>query len=53
MLFRSVVVKATAGSAFSIDGLPAGSYGIKYTTVSQYDVDLPDVTLSTTLAALF
>jgi hypothetical protein len=28
-----------------VAGLPAGRYGIKYTTGSQYDVDLADVML--------
>jgi hypothetical protein len=37
-----VVVKASSGGNFSIQGLPAGTYGIKYTTVSQYDRDLSD-----------
>jgi hypothetical protein len=40
-----VVVKAAAGGAFNIQGLPAGTYGIKYTTASQYNIDLNDVTL--------
>jgi hypothetical protein len=37
-----VVVKAAAGGNIAIDGLPPGTYGIKYTTASQYDVNLPD-----------
>jgi len=37
-----VVVKATAGQSFNIVGMPAGTYGIKYTTSSQYDFNLPD-----------
>lgn len=41
-----VVVKAAGGGSFSVQGLPAGRYGIKYTTDSQYDVDAPDVTVS-------
>jgi hypothetical protein len=43
-----VIVKATAADTFSIQGLPAGTYGIKYTTNtgSGYDVDLPDQTIS-------
>jgi hypothetical protein len=40
-----VVIKADAAGSFSIHGLPAGTYGIKYTTASQYDVDLPDVVI--------
>jgi O-glycosyl hydrolase len=39
-----VVVKAASRGTFLIEGLPAGTYGIKYTTDSVYDVDLPDVT---------
>ncbi len=37
-----VVVKCTAGGEFSIGGLTAGVYGIKYTTASEFDVDLPE-----------
>ncbi|MCK4722773.1 MAG: hypothetical protein KAT75_05695, partial [Dehalococcoidia bacterium] len=37
-----VVVKADAGGTFTIDRLPPGDYGIKYTTSSEYDRDLPD-----------
>jgi len=37
-----VVVKCDAGGDFSIDGLAVGTYGIKYTTASQFNVDLPD-----------
>jgi hypothetical protein len=40
-----VVVKADQARTFSIEGLPAGTYGIKYTTQSRYDVDLPDTTI--------
>lgn len=40
-----VVVKANSGGSFSIQGLPAGTYGIKYTTNSQYNVDLTDITI--------
>lgn len=36
-----VVVKATVGGTFSVK-LPAGSYGIFYTTATRYDVQLPD-----------
>ncbi|NIL97177.1 MAG: hypothetical protein GTO62_08580, partial [Planctomycetales bacterium] len=42
-----VVVQATAAASLSIEGLPSGTYGIKYTTSGQYDVDLPDVTIGT------
>ncbi|MHC4339211.1 MAG: glycoside hydrolase [Planctomycetota bacterium] len=37
-----VVVKADAGDGFYIRGLDAGTYGIKYTTSAQYDMDLAD-----------
>lgn len=41
----AVVVKCNAGGNFSIGGLAAGTYGVKYTTASQYNVDLPDQTI--------
>ena len=41
-----VVVKTTSGGAFNIHGLPAANYGLKYTTASQYDVDLEDVVIT-------
>lgn len=40
-----VVVKASVGGSFSIQGLPAGTYGIKFTTATQYDLNLTDVTI--------
>jgi Glycosyl hydrolase family 30 beta sandwich domain len=40
-----VVIKASQGGSFSIQGLPPATYGIKYTTSSQYDIDEPDVTI--------
>ena len=40
-----VVVKCGAGGEFSIGGLAAGTYGIKYTTAGAFDVDLPDQTI--------
>jgi len=48
-----VVVKATAGGSFAIRGLPAGTYGLFYTTgpngltVSDYDVHPADQTVAT------
>lgn len=48
-----VVVKATAGGSFSIDNLPAGTYGVNYTTGSDsntpsaYDVNNADQTITT------
>ncbi len=41
-----VVVKASAGGSFQVHQLPAGRYGLKYTTDAQYGVDLPDVTIA-------
>ncbi|HZQ09290.1 MAG TPA: hypothetical protein VFD70_22120, partial [Anaerolineae bacterium] len=41
-----VVVKAGGAGDFGIQGLPAGQYGINYTTDSQYDVNLPDATIN-------
>jgi hypothetical protein len=41
-----VVVMATSGGSMAIHGLPDGTYHIKYTTGSQYDVDLPNVTIT-------
>jgi hypothetical protein len=40
-----VVVAANQGGSMSINGLKPGTYGLKYTTSSQYNVDLPDVTV--------
>jgi hypothetical protein len=37
-----VVMKTGVGRTFTIRGLPPGTYGIKYTTEAEYDVDLPD-----------
>jgi hypothetical protein len=41
-----VVVKASASGSFSISGLPAGTYGVFYTTASEYNVNRPDATIS-------
>jgi hypothetical protein len=41
----TVVVKAASGGTFNIQNLPAGTYGITFTTDPQYNVDLPDVTI--------
>jgi hypothetical protein len=41
-----VVVKAEAAQNFSIQGLPAGAYGIKHTTSRQYNVDQAEITIS-------
>ncbi len=42
-----VVVQALKGGSFEVSGLPVGSYGVKYTTASQYDIDSADVALAT------
>lgn len=41
-----IVVKAQANSTFNVQGLPAGMYGLKYTTTSAYNVDLPDASVA-------
>jgi Glycosyl hydrolase family 30 beta sandwich domain len=40
-----VVVKSNSDGSFSISGLPAGTYGVFYTTNSQYDVNLASITI--------
>ncbi len=40
-----LVVKADSAGSFEIRNLPAGRYGIKYTTFSEYDIDLPNIIL--------
>jgi hypothetical protein len=40
-----VVLEASAAGSFSIQGLPAATYGLQYTTQNQDGVNLPDVTL--------
>lgn len=37
-----VVVKCSGGGAFTLGGLPAGTYGISYTTAAEFDMNLPD-----------
>lgn len=41
-----VVVKANAGGSFSVQNLPPGTYGIKYTTMNEFNVDLGDVAVA-------
>jgi hypothetical protein len=41
-----VVIKADTAGVFSLQGLPAGTYGAKYTTIAAYNVDRPDVTIT-------
>jgi hypothetical protein len=43
---RVVAVKTNGAATFSITGLPAGVYGINYTTTIQYNVNATDVTLT-------
>ncbi len=42
-----VVVKADSDATIIVNGLPAARYGVTYTTSSEYDVALPEVTLGT------
>ena len=41
-----VVVKTSQFGSIIIQNLPAGTYGAKYTTFSEYDVDWPDITIN-------
>lgn len=41
-----VVVNASNGGTIALQGLPAGTYGVNYTTPSQYNVDAADVTIT-------
>ncbi len=41
-----VVVKTFAGGNITLQGLPAGTYGVKYTTPSQYDIDAADAIIA-------
>lgn len=41
-----VVIKADAGGAVTVAGLPAGTYARKYTTDAQFDIDLTDVSIN-------
>ncbi len=41
-----VVVKANAGGEISVTGIPAGRYGIRYTTDNETDTAQPDVELA-------
>ena len=40
-----VVIKAGGGGTMSIQGLPGGTYGVKFTTPNQYDADLTNQTI--------
>ncbi len=41
-----VVVKTSGGGNITLQGLPAGTYGVKFTTPSQYDIDTADITIA-------
>jgi hypothetical protein len=41
-----VIVKAAGRGTFAVNGLQPGTYGIKYTTVSQYNIDAPTVSVT-------
>jgi hypothetical protein len=41
-----VVIKADSGGELSIAGLPAGTYGVNYTTAQAYNVDGPEKSVS-------
>lgn len=41
-----VVVNTFAGGNIALQGLPAGTYGVKYTTPSQYDIDAADISIN-------
>lgn len=41
-----VVVKTFAGGNLTLQGLPAGTYGVKYTTSGQYNIDAADISIN-------
>jgi len=41
-----IVIKAELAGTFSVTNLPGGTYGISYTTDTEFDVNLPDVLLT-------
>jgi hypothetical protein len=41
-----VPIKATAAGTITVEGLPAGVYGIRYTTASSYNIALPNQTVA-------
>lgn len=41
-----VVIRATATGSFTISGLPAGTYGVNYSTAAAFNVSLPDQTIA-------
>ena len=40
-----VPIKCQTGGSVTVQSLPAGTYGIKYTTASAYNIDLPNQTI--------
>lgn len=46
----TVVVKASAAVNFTVGGLPAGTYGIDYTTAADYAKALGDITITSSQA---
>lgn len=40
-----VVIRATAGGSFNVAGLPAGTYGLNYSTAAQFNQSLPGQTI--------
>lgn len=48
----TVVVKASGSGEFQVRNLPAGTYGRKFTTASQFDIDLTDVGIAAGQALL-
>src|SRR5436190_2266560 len=43
----AVVVKAAIGGSVDVSGLPAGTYGVRYTTGAEVDAARPDVQINT------
>ena len=41
-----VVVRTGTDASFTVNGLPAGRYGIFYNTLNDYDVNLPDIAIT-------
>lgn len=40
-----VIVRAKTAANFTVRGLPAGTYGLKYATSTAWDVNMPDATI--------
>lgn len=41
-----VIIKSNTGDSFALSGLPAGTYGLTYTTDAQKAASLPDISIS-------